>query len=167
VVLGPAEALYLIDRHHLLRAMMDEGLGDALVTPVADFSGLEPAAVWPALAARGWCHPYDASGRRRPFSEIPPGLHALRDDPFRSLASALRRAGGFAKKAAPYSEFAWADFLRRRISPAALAMDFDAALQQALRLAGAAAARELPGWRAGSLTLPGPRAAAPWPHALG
>jgi hypothetical protein len=36
-------------------------------------------------------------------------------DPYRSLAGALRRTGGFAKDTTPYSEFLWADFLRRRI----------------------------------------------------
>lgn len=123
------------------------------------------AALHPTQITVG--HPYGADGRRRPFSAIPATLDALRDDPFRSLASALRRAGGFTKKATPFSEFAWADFLRGRISPAALALDFDAALQQALRLTGTAAARDLPGWRAGHLVLPRARAAAPWLHALG
>lgn len=167
VVLGPEGTLYLIDRHHLLRAVMDEGLTEALVTLVADFSGVAPQDVWPALAARGWGHPYDTSGRRRPFSEIPSALNALRDDPYRSLASALRRAGGFSKKAAPYSEFAWADFLRWRISPAAVALDFHRALDEARRLAGTAAARDLPGWRPDLDPIAGARAASPWPHAVG
>jgi hypothetical protein len=39
----------------------------------------------------------------------------LIDDPFRSLAGELRRAGGFAKDTTPFSEFLWADFLRRRV----------------------------------------------------
>ena len=34
----------------------------------------------------------------------------LIDDPFRSLAGELRRAGGFAKDTTPFSEFLWADF---------------------------------------------------------
>jgi hypothetical protein len=39
----------------------------------------------------------------------------LIDDPFRSLADELRRAGGFAKDTTPFSEFLWTDFLRRRV----------------------------------------------------
>ena len=42
-------------------------------------------------------------------------MDQLKDDPFRSLAGALRRAGGFAKDTRPFSEFLWADFLRRRM----------------------------------------------------
>jgi len=39
----------------------------------------------------------------------------LADDPYRSVAGELRRQGGFAKDTTPFSEFLWADFLRRRI----------------------------------------------------
>ncbi|WP_309646504.1 ParB-like protein [Phenylobacterium sp.] len=72
-------------------------------------------------------------------------IDGLRDDPFRSLASALRRAGGFGKKAAPFSEFAWADFLRSRIQIEVVIADFAGALEQALILAGTPAAAGLPG----------------------
>jgi hypothetical protein len=70
----------------------------------------------------------------------------LVDDPFRSLAGELRRAGGFAKDTTPYSEFLWADFLRRRMKPKAVERDFDRAIEQALQLAKSAAAGYLPGW---------------------
>ncbi len=147
IVRGPAGVLYLIDRHHLVRALEQEGVQDVGIRPVADFTGLRTDEFWRALDVRGWCHPYDAEGRRRAFDEIPASLMALRDDPYRSLASALRRAGGFAKKSAPFSEFAWADFLRRRVSRDSVATDFECALEQALILARTAAARDLPGWR--------------------
>lgn len=147
IVLGPAGALYLVDRHHLACAIRDEGVQEVQIRLIADFSALAPQELWPALEARGWCRPYDADGRRRPFSDIPHILDALRDDPFRSLASALRRAGGFTKKAAPFSEFAWADFLRYRISSDAVATDFDGSLDRALILARTPAACRLPGWQ--------------------
>lgn len=147
IVLGPGGGLYLVDRHHLACAMRDEGARTVHVRQIADFSALAPQDLWPALEARGWCRPYDADGRRRPFGDIPHTLDALRDDPFRSLASALRRAGGFTKKATPYSEFAWADFLRHAIPREAVAMDFDGSLDRALILARTPAARGLPGWK--------------------
>jgi len=153
LVLGPAGALYLIDRHHLVRALAEEGHAEVLAQPIADFSYLESWDLWPALDARGWCHPFGADGHRRPYAKIPSTIADLSDDPYRSLASALRRAGGFAKKAVPFSEFAWADFLRRRIAAQILALDFDAALGQALRLAGTPAARDLPGWRPDRLAI--------------
>jgi hypothetical protein len=77
---------------------------------------------------------------------MPEVIADLLDDPYRSLASALRRAGGFTKKPTPFSEFAWADFLRHRVSTEVLAADFDGALGRALILARTPAARDLPGW---------------------
>ena len=159
VVLGPAGGLYLIDRHHLACAIRGEGVQNVQVRQIADFSALDPQNLWPALEAKGWCRPYDADGRRRPFGDIPHTIDALLDDPFRSLASALRRAGGFTKRAPPFSEFAWADFLRRRISREAVAMDFDDAVGRAMILARTLAAQHLPGWQAKPAT--GPSASPP------
>ena len=147
IVLGPSGALYLIDRHHLACAMKDEGVQEVQIRQMADFSALAPQDLWPALEARGWCRPYDAEGRRQPFGDIPHTLASLRDDPFRSLASALRRAGGFTKRAAPFSEFAWADFLRHRIARDVVVADFDGSINQATILARTPSARGLPGWR--------------------
>ena len=64
---------------------------------------------------RTWMHPFDAKGERRHYKDIPKSVTDLVDDPFRSLAGELRRAGGFAKDTTPFSEFLWADFLRRRM----------------------------------------------------
>ena len=58
----------------------------------------------------------------------------------------MRRAGGFAKDTTPFSEFLWADFLRRRIKRKAVERDFDTRLEQALELAKSADADYLPGW---------------------
>ena len=146
VVEGPAGVLYLVDRHHLMRAFEEEGVHDVLIRPLADFTALRTDEFWRLLDVKRWCHPYDAKGRRRAFGEIPASVTELRDDPYRSLASALRRAGGFAKKTAPFSEFAWADFLRRRVSHDVVERDFEGALGEALILARTQAARELPGW---------------------
>jgi hypothetical protein len=70
----------------------------------------------------------------------------LVDDPFRSLAGDLRRAGGYAKDTTPFSEFIWADFLRRRIKRKLVEKDFDRSLEKALQLAKGPDADYLPGW---------------------
>ena len=147
VVRGPAGVLYLIDRHHLVRAAKEEGVREIAIQPIADLTALRLDDFWQALDAKGWCHPFDAEGGRRPFSEIPAAIDSLLDDPFRSLASALRRAGGFNKKSAPFSEFAGADFLRQRIFRYAVTTDFESALEEALILARTPAVRDLPGWK--------------------
>ncbi|HYA72535.1 MAG TPA: ParB-like protein, partial [Roseiarcus sp.] len=58
----------------------------------------------------------------------------------------LRNIGGFAKNATPFSEFVWADFLRRRIKPKEVRKDFSQALQIALGFAKSEEANYLPGW---------------------
>jgi hypothetical protein len=70
----------------------------------------------------------------------------LIDDPFRSLTSELRLAGGFAKGTTPYSEFLWADFLRRRMKRKTVETNFRRAIEQVRKLAKSADADYLPGW---------------------
>jgi hypothetical protein len=70
----------------------------------------------------------------------------LVDDPFRSLAGELRRAGGFAKDTTPFSEFLWADFFRRRVKRTLVENDFEHAIETALQLASSGEADFLPGW---------------------
>jgi len=146
VIAGPKGRYYVTDHHHMARAMHEEGVTDILVNVIADLSALEKDSFWVVLDCRGWCHPYDADGVRQDFGAIPTAIADLVDDPFRSLAGELRRAGGFAKDVTPFSEFLWADFLRHRIKRKAVEKDFDAALADALKLAKGRDAGYLPGW---------------------
>jgi hypothetical protein len=146
VILGPQKRHYVIDHHHLSLALLAVGIKHVLVTVVADLSALDMGAFWVTLDSHGWVHPYDAQGRRRDFSDIPKLVTDLKDDPFRSLAGELRRAGGFAKDTTPFSEFVWADFLRRRMKASAVKKNFPAAIKQAMKLAKSQEAHYLPGW---------------------
>jgi hypothetical protein len=146
VVLGPKQRHYVIDHHHLSLALLLEGIEVVLVSVVADLSALDNEAFWVVLDHHSWVHPYDVRGRRRDFSAIPKSVTALRDDPFRSLAGELRQAGGFAKDTTPFSEFLWADFLRRRMKRASVEKSVPAAIKHAMKLAKSQDARYLPGW---------------------
>jgi len=146
VVIGPKGRHYLIDHHHLARALEDEGVRDVLVNVIANLSSLAREEFWIFLDNRSWCHPYDAQGHRRDFDAIPSTVAEMQDDPFRSLAGDLRRLGGYAKDEAPFSEFIWADFLRRRLKRKAVETDYTTALGEALTLAKGEAANYLPGW---------------------
>jgi hypothetical protein len=146
VILGPKDRHYVIDHHHLARALHDEGVKEVAVTVIANLSNLDRDAFWFVMDNRDWTHPFDADGRRRPFDDLPKSVDKLIDDPFRSLAGELRRAGGFAKDTTPFSEFLWADFLRRRMKRKAVETDFDHALEKALQLAKNVDANYLPGW---------------------
>jgi hypothetical protein len=146
VILGPKLRHYVTDHHHLARALHDEGVKDIAVTVQANLSKLDPGAFWTVMDNRNWMHPFDAEGRRRHYRDIPKSVAELVDDPFRSLAGELRRAGGFAKDTTPFSEFLWADFLRRRMKRKDVARDFERAVEEALELAKSDDANYLPGW---------------------
>lgn len=146
VILGPKQRHYVIDHHHLALSLHKEGVEKVLVTVVADLSALEPDDFWLVLDHHSWVHPYDESGRRRDFADIPKSIDKLKDDPFRSLAGELRRLGGFAKDTTPFSEFLWADFLRRRMSSKSVRKNFSAALETAMALGKSEEAHYLPGW---------------------
>lgn len=145
-ILGPKKRSYIIDHHHLALALHEEGVTDVLVSTVADLSALDAATFWTMMDAHGWVYPFDDKGRRRDYKDIPKSLRDLVDDPFRSLAGELRRVGGFSKETVPFSEFLWADFLRRHMKRAVVEQDFSKALKKALVLAKSHAANYLPGW---------------------
>ena len=146
VLLGPKGRPYVTDHHHLVRALQMEGCEKVLVSVIKDLSMLDRDAFWVFTDNRGWCHPYDATGARVGFSDIPRAVADLQDDPFRSLAGSLRRAGGYAKDVTPFSEFMWADFLRRRLKRSLVENDFSASVIKALTLAKSGDAKYLPGW---------------------
>ena len=105
VIIGPGQQRFLIDHHHLARALHDEGVDSVFVTIVADLHRLEPHDFWNMMDFRGWTHPYDGKGRRRDYADLPKTVKDMEDDPYRSLAGELRNIGGFAKDLTPFSEF--------------------------------------------------------------
>jgi hypothetical protein len=145
-VLGPKGRLYIVDHHHFTKALLDEKASLVAVYLIADLEKLGKDEFWTFLDNNDWCHAYDADGKRCALADIPKNLSDLADDPFRSLVGELIRAGGCAKTGAPFFEFLWADFLRRRIKRALVEKDFGTALVKALDLAKSTASKSLPGW---------------------
>ncbi|MBA2935925.1 chromosome partitioning protein ParB [Sphingomonas sp. CGMCC 1.13654] len=146
VVSGPKKRYWMIDNHHLARALHEEGVGKVLVRVIADLDHLDKSLFLTFMDNRNWVHPFDAEGRRHKLGRIPHHVSGLADDPYRSLAGELRRAGGYAKDDTPFSEFLWADFLRRHVSVDTLEEDFAKAVEQALAIARTSPAAYLPGW---------------------
>jgi len=145
-VIGPKGWFYAVDHHHLIRALHEEGASEIFVQILADFSKIDPEEFWINLDHRQWAHAYDEAGDRADFSQMPKHISDLKDDPYRSLAGAVRRAGGFAKELTPYAEFLWATFFRSRIEADDLIGEFEESVDHATRLAHSHAARHLPGW---------------------
>jgi hypothetical protein len=146
VVAGLGGERFLIDHHHLARALHEEGVDSVFVTIVADFHKLDAVAFWNMMDFHGWTHPFDGKGRRRDYADLPRTVLDMEDDPYRSLAGELRNIGGYAKDSTPFSEFVWADFLRRRMKPKQVRKDFSRALSAALEFAKSDDASYLPGW---------------------
>ncbi len=146
VVQGPKDRYYVIDHHHLCRALLEEGQTEIAITRLVDLSRLSKESFFVYMDNRGWLHPYDADGKRRGWEDLPKAIADLADDPYRSLAGALRRMGGFAKDITPFSEFIWADFLRQNIGLSQVEDHFEEAVHAAFKLAKSPEADFLPGW---------------------
>lgn len=146
VVIGPRDQCWIIDHHHLAFALYNEGVEHVLVSIVADLKHLKRGQFLTLMDNRNWLHPFDTKGRRCTYDALPSCINKLIDDPYRSLAGAVRRAGGYAKVDTPFAEFLWADFLRPHIKLSDLEERFDICLSKALNLARSSKARHLPGW---------------------
>jgi len=146
VVRGPSESLWIIDRHHLARALYEEDEEMAPVRVVADLGHLSKKRFMTAMDCRNWLHPYDANGKRCPLDAMPRHIGKLVDDPYRALASQVRREGGYAKTTVPYAEFMWADYFRHHIRRHHVEAKFDKVKARAIALAQDDEAAYLPGW---------------------
>ena len=145
-VLGPKGRPWIVDHHHLALAMHLEGVTEVMVSIIARLDTLPNKRFLAFMDAHNWLHAYDAKGKRREFDELPHSVTDLADDPYRSLAGEVRRAGGYAKSPTPYTEFLWADFFRDRIKPDLLTDHFARCVEDAVPMARNREARHLPGW---------------------
>lgn len=150
-VIGPQKHPYIVDHHHLGVALLAEKATTVWVMPLADYSEVELPMFWRLLEFHQWAHPYDAKGRRQAYTAMPQKLSQLSDDPYRSLAGQVRKAGGYAKDTTPFAEFVWADFFRPLLTRKQLQLNDNGVidpmvLTEALAMAHSTAARCLPGW---------------------
>lgn len=146
-VLGPGGKLYIIDHHHLARALFGQGVVMTYCQIIADLSNLTPKQFWDGMEQKKWVYPFDEKGRGPlSYSEIPDSVAELRDDPYRSLAGAVRRAEGYNKTAVPFAEFHWAAFFRTRIDVRLINTQFDKAVKAGVKLARSPEAAGLPGY---------------------
>lgn len=146
VVRGPQGHFYLIDHHHLARALWDDGFHHVYCGIVGDLSVCSTAQFWSRMNEHHWVYPYDAQGRVQPYTAIPQTVEDLVDDPYRSLAGYVRKAGGYQKTTTPFAEFLWANFFRTRVKIDPGNAAFKSAVQHAVSLAHGTDAAKLPGY---------------------
>jgi len=117
VVIGPGKLLWMLDRHHSMRAMLDSKVKDKKVQiKIKDnLSHLSTENFWKVMQARNWIYLYKCG--EGPFSvdSLPKVVSGLEEDPFRSLAWAVKDRKVFTKGGL-FCEFIWAEFFRKWIS---------------------------------------------------
>ena len=148
VVVGPGGRRYLIDHHHLARALHDEGRRQR----VRHHRRRLRTSSTPTRSGTSWIStagriPSTAGGAGAPNAPQPrprPSPRWRTTPTDRSPANCAISAAS--PRIHPFSEFVWADFLRRRIKPKDLRKSFEAATEKALTLAKSEEANYLPGW---------------------
>jgi hypothetical protein len=148
IVLCRQGQAHLIDHHHLVRACWEAGVHHVVTEVKEDLSHLSDDAFWKAMVERNWTHLFDqlGNGPHEPH-HLPVDIRGLADDPYRSLAWAVREAGVFEKSPEPFCEFRWADFFRKRLQIPRTENGFDKVFEAAKKLAIAPEARHLPGFK--------------------
>jgi hypothetical protein len=113
---------YLVDHHHLARALyeaMQPQQAGELCIPVkllCDASSLHEIYFWKTMHAANWIYLFDhEGGGPKPPQTLPKHIKDLEFDPFRSLAWIVKERHGYLKTNAPFSEYKWANFLRTRL----------------------------------------------------
>jgi hypothetical protein len=145
IVVGPGGGAYLIDRQHLALAMLRSGRTETLFgRVVANLSSYDPDGFWNEMERRRWVYLRDEEGRPIHPSDLPTSLSDMVDDPYRSLAWAVRERGGFRDVGDPFLEFTWANFFRERVR--ILPGGMSVAVESAVQVAAGPDARGLPGY---------------------
>jgi hypothetical protein len=155
VVLAAKNTPFLIDHHHMVRACWEAGIREVVIEVKADLSHLKSGEFWEVMKKSHWLHLFDQFGKG-PYepAQLPIDIRCMADDPYRSLAWAVRREGGFDKCDTPFAEFHWADFFRghfliEKNRGEHLEHDhktwFEESLSRALKLCKTEACKHLPG----------------------
>jgi hypothetical protein len=147
VVLSQKKHWHIVDHHHHARACWEAGVEELPIEVKADLSHLPEEEFWDAMHKSRWVHLLDqfGFGPHKPHL-LPEDIRGLADDPFRSLAWALRHAGAYQKSDLAFSEFKWADFLRKQIVIEPGDEGFRRALAAAEQVARSPKAKDLPGY---------------------
>ena len=151
VVVGPRKIHYIIDRHHLVRACWEANIKKVPVEIRSNLSDLDPKNFWKIMNISRWMHLCDQFGCNgyKPH-QLPLDVRGLADDPYRSLAWAVREIGGYDKVFIPFAEFKWANYFRKKIDIETIRYDFEGAVKQALKACKNKAASTLPGYKINS-----------------
>lgn len=155
VVVGPHGDLYVVDHHHFLTVCYHCGIKRVRVEVVEDLSRrrMSYRAFWKWMASSRNTYPFCQFGEGpREALYLPKDVRGLADDPYRSLAWYVRKAGAFEPSDKNFAEFRWANFFRsKKLLDRHGPLGMPRALVRAVALAQSKAAKDLPGF--GQLNL--------------
>lgn len=146
VVVGPHDVWNMIDHHHFVLAAYRLGITHVYSSVVADWHDLHRNEFWARMQQENFVYPLDEHGVRHTIDMLPTGISGLRDDIYRSLAWAARKAGAYEKTTEPFSEFRWSAFYRQRIAIETLQQDFNLAIELAVSFSHHHSASHMPGY---------------------
>ncbi|MCC0091375.1 ParB-like protein [Aeromonas veronii] len=146
VVIAPDGSYWLVDRHHLTKALWQQGVKDARVKVIGRLQ--DKANFWSQMQNNHWAWLKDEKGQPLTPEQLPTSIDKLPDYPYRTLAGLLQNAGYFRKdKQVYFVEFAWASWLGKQMQWMPVdSANLAARLQQAKRLACGSDAKDLPGY---------------------
>ena len=150
LVRNGAGHLWMVDRHHRLRALLQmDPEATAFGYVVLEVAATENRLTLQTLRQRGWLYLYNRRGHGPfPPEHLPQQVSTLQDDAYRSLVWRLKREGYIAAAPlAPFHEFRWGAWLRRCSLPAFHSLYLEPALPTARRLVCSPAASVLAGWQ--------------------
>ena len=146
VVIAPDGSYWLVDRHHLTKALWQQGVKDARVKVIGRLQ--DKANFWSQMQNNHWAWLKDEKGQPLTPEQLPTRIDQLPDYPYRTLAGLLQDAGYFRKdKQVYFVEFAWVSWLGKQMQWMPVDnSNLAARLQQAKRLACGSDASDLPGY---------------------
>ncbi|CAN5640855.1 ParB-like protein [soil metagenome] len=133
LVIGPKGVPYIVDHHHLAKALQESKVRDSLPAQVlANYSNLDTEAFWKKMREQKWVYPYQRGAGPLSVATLPETLTQMTDDPYRSLVWAARHEGEEGDRdETPFADFKWADYFRGRIKLTGTEENFRQATLQA------------------------------------
>ncbi|MGV0950092.1 MAG: ParB-like protein [Azonexus sp.] len=146
VVIGPDGRFWLVDRHHLSRALWEIGERKAPVHIVGRVE--KPDGFWQVMSRAHWAWLFDERGNPRDPADLPGHIKDLPDFGYRSLAGFAEDEHLFNKSAQVFFiEFTWARYFGEQLGWAEITTEtLHQRLDDARRVACLPAASSLPGY---------------------
>lgn len=146
VVVGPNGQFYMVDHHHLIRALYELGHDWVYFKIEEDLSDLSKKDFWKRMIKLNFVRLKDEKGNVISVSDLPPHVSGMGDDPYRSLAWMVEKLGGYIKTSKLYFEYIWADYFRTKMTFKNSKKGLEDAIPEAMEWARHPDASHLPGY---------------------